>query len=98
MIIIATLMKLLDTRIVANNMFGFSRCFIIICERAVLVRDILFFSLGERLKKATSLADTSADKQINIIKDTIPKIVTSIDGKFDARIVKKYLWGSGSKA
>ena len=61
--IIATLIKLFTTRIVASNLFGFSKSFCTSSDFLDLVCLSLFLSLGERLKNATSLAETIAERK-----------------------------------
>ena len=95
--IIATLIKLFTTKIVARSLSGFINSFWI--SRAVFVFEyfILFLSFGDKLKNAISLAETDPERN-NKITIAIELAITELIevGAIDSSI-KQYLKGSGSK-
>ncbi len=97
-IIIATFIKLFETKIVAKSFSGLFNSFNMVFDNDVFARVSFLLSLGGSPKNATSLPDTIADININNINTDIPiKIVKSIEVLLILFKNTKYLKGSDSK-
>ncbi len=97
--IIAILIKLFDTKIVARRFSGLSSSFKTVLDNDVFDRESFLLSFGDNPKNATSLPETIADININnnintenpIKMDKLKEALLTLFKK------TKYLKGSDSK-
>ena len=96
--IIATFIKLFDTKIVARRVSGLLMSFKIVLDKDVFEREIFLLSFGDNPKNATSLPETIADININNINTENPiRMDISKDALLTLFKNTKYLKDSDSK-